>query len=75
MRISHSIKTNSSVKTHTFDHLIQEVKAAQLVAREGADFNQLETQIAQLFNQAQRAVLTTILEEYDIDLPQFECND
>jgi hypothetical protein len=75
MRLSHSIKTNSSVKTHTFDHLIQEVKAAQLVAREGADFNQLETQIAQLFNQAQRAVLTTILEEYDIDLPQFECND
>ncbi|MFT4927112.1 MAG: hypothetical protein ACI8WB_003218 [Phenylobacterium sp.] len=74
MQLSHPIQTNSSVTTHTFDHLIQEVKVAQLEARAGADFNQLETQVAQLFNQAQRAVLATILEEYDIDLPQFECN-
>jgi hypothetical protein len=74
MQLSHSIKTNSSVETNTFDHLIQEVKEAQLEARKGADFNQLEKQVAQLFNQAQRAVLATILEEYDIDLPHFECN-
>lgn len=73
MQLSHSIKTNSSVETNTFEHLIQAVKVAQLKARTGADFNQLETQVAQLFNQAQREVLATIIEEYDIDIPQFEC--
>ena len=74
MQLSHSIKPNSSVETNTFDDLIKGVKAAQLEARAGADFNQLETQVAQLFNQAQREILTTILEEYDIDVPQFECD-
>lgn len=74
MQLSHSIKTNSSVATNTFEQLIQAVKAAQFEARAGADYNQLEIQVAQLFNQAQREVLTTILEEYDIDIPQFECD-
>jgi hypothetical protein len=74
MQLSHSIKTNTSVEFNTFEHLKQEVKQAQLEARAGIDFNQIETHVAELFNQAQRAVLATILEEYDIDLPHFECN-
>ena len=74
MQLSHSIQTNSSVTINPFDHLLEEVKVAQLEARAGADFNQLEKQVAQLFNQAQREVLATLLEEYDIDLPQFDCD-
>ncbi len=73
MQLSHSIKTNSSDETSPFDHLGQAVKAVQRQARAGADYEQLEMQITQLFNQAQRAALATIIEEYDIDIPQFEC--
>ena len=74
MQLSHSIETNSSAKNNTFDWLQQEIKAVQCKARTGANYDELETHVAQLFNQAQREVLTSVLEAYDIDIPQFECD-
>ena len=74
MQLSHSIETNSSAKDNTFNWLQQEVKAVKLKARTGASFDDLETHVAQLFNQAQREVLASVLEAYDIDIPQFECD-
>lgn len=71
MALSHSNQTKSSVEDDTFNHLRQAIKDVKRKASTGADYNQLELQVSQLFNQAQRAVLATLLEAYDIDVPQF----
>jgi hypothetical protein len=72
MPLSHPININSSIETDCLSGLIENLKRIRREARKGADFKQLEVEVDRLFNQAQRDVLTTMLGEYDIDIPSFE---
>ena len=72
MQLCHSINTNSSPEVDRLETLIENLKCVRLEARKGADFNQLEAEVDRLFNQAQRDILTSILAEYDINIPCFE---
>jgi hypothetical protein len=55
-----------------FTPLAQALKGIKKEARQGVNFNHLEAEVNRLFNEAQTAALASILEAYDIDVPQFE---
>jgi len=72
MQLALSIHTNSSAEIDRLDGLIESLKQVRVEARQGVDFNQLEAEVGRIFNQAQRGILTSLLEEYDINVPSFE---
>lgn len=72
MSLSHSINTNSSFNIDPLVELAQTIRKVKLEAINGANYSDLEDEVSRLFSKAQREVLGSLIEIYDVDLSSFE---
>ncbi len=74
MPLSHAIDINSNAIS-SFHHLSQQVNEFRERSRARGSFAMLECDLHEAFAEAERACLEQLLEDYDINVETFRCND
>ncbi|MCH7696764.1 MAG: hypothetical protein IIB73_10820 [Proteobacteria bacterium] len=74
MPLSHAIDINSNA-IPSFHHLSQQVNEFREQSRARGSFAMLERDLHEAFAAAERACLEQLLEDYDINVETFRCDD
>ena len=72
MTLSHALDLNSNP---CLEHLKQQFNAHRNRSCAGESFATLERDLHEAFAEAERACLEQLLEDYDINVETFSCND